>query len=219
MLAGILRKIKDPVSALTHYAGAAAALPGVVVLLGLSPGMAPAGKAALLVYGASLFLLFFSSGLYHTLGQPPRAAQLLRKLDHACIYILIAGSYTPFCVIAFEGPWRWPFLAVIWSLAAAGVVAKLFYINAPRWITAGAYVLMGWLSVLAVREILTSLPPASVAWLVTGGLAYTVGAVVYVTKRLDFLPGRFGFHEVWHLFVLAGAAAHFVSILLLIQAG
>jgi hemolysin III len=138
---------------------------------------------------------------------------LLRKLDHSAIYLLIAGTYTPFCAIAFTGFWRWGLLAIIWSLAAVGILVKVFIINAPRWVSAGVYVLMGWLCIAAIGEMLVVLPVGALVWLVIGGVIYTLGALVYITKTMNFWPGKFGFHEVWHIFVMLGALAHFIAII------
>ncbi len=209
-------KLREPISALTHAAGLAAALGGLPFLLALAQDR-PAWLAALLVYGVSLCLLFLASTVYHAVSAGPEMIQILRKLDHSAIYLLIAGTYTPFCVIAFTGFWQTGFLALIWGLALAGIAAKAFIIHSPRWLTAGIYVVMGWLSVFAAREMLAVLPGNAIAWLLAGGLAYTLGALVYSTKKMDFFPGVFGFHEVWHLFVLLGAAAHFIAVLQLMQ--
>lgn len=207
----IFSTLRDPISAALHMAGAAIAVIGVIVLLS-SGASGLAATLALMIYGGSLVLLFLSSGIYHALIESSRVIEALRKLDHSAIYILIAGSYTPFCVLAFSGFWRWGFLALIWTLALIGIVTKLFIIDAPRWVTAGIYVCMGWLSIFAVREMLAALPGASLGWLLAGGVIYTIGALIYITKRLDIRPGVFGFHEVWHVFVLLGAAAHFIAI-------
>ncbi len=204
-------KLRQPVSGLTHLAGAISAVVGQGVLL-TSSGSHVVERLALVVYSTSLFLLFSASSLYHLIGSTPRVMGVLRKLDHAAIYLLIAGSYTPFCVIAFHGFWRWGLLAIIWSLAVIGIGVKIWWIQAPRWLTAGVYVVLGWLVVFAYQEILASLTPVTIGWLVAGGLTYTLGALVYITKRLDFKPGVFGFHEVWHIFVLLGAGAHFVAV-------
>jgi len=157
-------------------------------------------------------LLFAASATYHSVTAGPGTIETLRKIDHSAIYLLIAGSYTPFCVNAFSGFWQWGFLCIIWALALAGIAAKIFFIHAPRWLTAGLYVIMGWLSVFAMQEMIAALPAQTILWLLTGGIIYTLGAVVYITKRLDFIPGRMGFHEVWHIFVLLGAAAHFAAV-------
>ncbi len=207
----MLSKFRDPISAISHLSGAAAALVGLLALLRSTDDQL-GWTISLVVYGLSLFLLFLASGVYHAVNASPRVTQILRKLDHSAIYLLIAGTYTPFCVMAFSGFWKWGLLAIIWGLAAAGIVTKVFFIHAPRWITAGVYVVMGWLSVFAIREMLIALPGETIGWLFAGGVTYTLGAVVYITKRLDFVPGKFGFHEVWHLFVLLGALAHFIAV-------
>ncbi|TLN02140.1 hemolysin III family protein [bacterium] len=156
--------------------------------------------------------MFLASGLYHSVCSSTRGIDLLRKFDHSAIYLLIAGTYTPFCLMAFHGFWQWGLLTIIWMLALVGIIANIWMINAPRWITAGVYLLMGWLIVLAFREMLASLTPTTIRWLFAGGIIYTLGAVVYSTKWLDFKPGVFGFHEVWHVFVMLAAAAHFVAV-------
>ena len=172
-----------------------------------------AGKvAALSLYGFTLILMFSASAAYHMVQAGPRALLFLRKLDHSAIYLLIAGTYTPICLHFFTGFWRTGMLGVIWSLALIGIVVKLFVINAPRWVTAGLYLLMGWLSMAAIREIISTMPPGALVWLVLGGLFFTVGAVVYMLKRPNPLPGVFGFHEIWHIFVILGAFSHFVMI-------
>lgn len=206
-----MRKIRDPFSAISHYIGAALALPAALFLIAWE-GSSPERVAALIIYGVSLFGLFAASGTYHTPVAGPRTIEVLRKIDHSAIYLLIAGTYTPFCAIAFTGFWQWGLLSVIWLLALIGIGVKIFVINAPRWVTAGVYIAMGWLAVFAVGEIFTRLSLTTIAWMLAGGLLYTFGAVIYATKKADFFPGRFGFHEVWHLFVLLGAAAHFIAV-------
>jgi len=214
----MISKLREPVNALTHLGSAAVAMIATAVLFILVLFSAPyiPWVVSLLVYGLSLCLMFFASGIYHAISAGPRLTGVLRKLDHSAIYLLIAGTYTPFCVIAFSGFWQWGFLAIIWTLAVAGIITKLFIIRAPRWITAGVYVVMGWLSVFAIQEMLAVLPAASIFWLLIGGLIYTAGAVVYITKKMDFYPGLFGFHEVWHIFVILGAVSHFLAVVNLV---
>ena len=213
----MLTRFRDPISALTHLASAAAALIGMAALLLLSE-KTTARIISLTIYGASLVLLFLASGTYHAVRSTPEVVQIFRKIDHAAIYLLIAGSYTPFCMIAFSGFWKWGLLAIIWALAGTGIVIKVFTVQAPRWVTAGVYVAMGWLSVLALREMLAALSTGTILWLFTGGVIYTLGALVYVTKKMEIIPGVFGFHEVWHIFVTLGAAAHFIAVMTLIAA-
>ncbi len=203
--------IREPFNAISHAAGALLALIGSVFLLSKGGGVA-AHTAALAVYGFSLVGLFSASGAYHWAVVKPAALQKLRKFDHSAIYLLIAGTYTPFCVIAFTGFWQWGMLAIIWSLAAAGIIAKLFIINTPRWVTAGLYIAMGWLSIFAVGEFQRQLAPVSITLMLAGGLIYTLGAVIYITKKGNFRPGVFGFHELWHVAVLLGAATHFAAV-------
>ena len=156
--------------------------------------------------------MFSASAAYHAHIADKQKLLMLRKLDHSAIYLLIAGSYTPICLYFFQGFWRWGLLTLIWMMAIAGITVKLFIIKAPRWVTAGVYLIMGWSAVMAVMEIINKMPPAAIFWLVAGGLFYTVGAIVYITKKLDFLPGVFGFHEIWHIFVILGALSHFIVI-------
>ena len=208
-------KFRDPVSGLTHFFSAILALVGLVVLLFLGRGDAEK-EISLLIYGISLILMLSASAAYHLVNARPAILLWLRKMDHTAIYLLIAGTYTPICLFYFTGFWRSGFLAIIWGMALVGILVKLFLIRAPRWVTAGIYLLMGWLSILAVREIITRMPAPALFWLVLGGLAYTAGAMVYILKKPDFFPGVFGFHEVWHIFVILGCLAHFLLIAIFI---
>ncbi len=167
---------------------------------------------AILIYGISLVSLFLASAIYHGVNGNLRQLVILRKLDHSVIYLLIAGSYTPICIYFFNGFWQWGLLAIVWTMALTGIIVKMFVMNAPRWITAGAYLVMGWISILAIAEIKRSMPPEAIRWLIAGGLFYTIGAIVYISKKLDFFPGKFGFHEIWHLFVIMGALSHYILI-------
>lgn len=207
----MLSKLREPVSGLTHLGGAVVALVGQIVLLAL--GWPVVEKfVSVLVYGLSLVALFSASATYHLVNAGPNVTKILRKLDHSAIYLLIAGTYTPFCLNAFTGFFRWGMLSIVWGIAIVGILVKLFYMDAPRWLSAGIYVLMGWLCLMAAGEMSTALTPFALGWLAAGGIIYTLGAIVYATKIFDFFPGKFGFHEVWHIFVLLGALAHFVAV-------
>lgn len=208
----MLKKLREPVNSLTHWGGALLALIGLVALL-IVGWDTPAKIISLAVYGVSLIFLFSASATYHMVQVKEKALEIFRKIDHAAIYVLIAGTYTPFCINAFEGFWKWGMLSIIWSLAVIGIIIKVFYIRAPRWLNAGIYVLMGWISVSAAGQMLAALPTWVLVWLIIGGVIYTLGAVVYITKIFNFKPGVFGFHEVWHIFVLLAAAAHFVAVM------
>ncbi len=208
----MLKKLREPVNSLTHWAGAILALAGLIVLL-IVGWSTPAKIISLLIYGLSLIAMFSASATYHMVRAKDKVLLILRKLDHSAIYLLIAGTYTPFCINAFDGFWKWGMLSIIWTLAIVGIVIKVFYIKAPRWLNAGIYVVMGWLCVGAAGQMLAVLPAWVFAWLLAGGIIYTLGAVVYITKFFNFRPGVFGFHEVWHIFVLLAAAAHYVAVM------
>ena len=208
----MLKKLREPINSLTHWVGAVLALAGLIALLIVGWGT-PLKVISLIVYGASLIFLFSASATYHMVQAKDKALEIVRKVDHAAIYCLIAGTYTPFCINAFTGFWKWGMLTIIWSLAIIGIVIKVFIIRSPRWLNAGIYVAMGWLCVGASGQLLAALPAWVLTWLIIGGVTYTLGAVVYSTRMFNFVPGVFGFHEVWHIFVLLAAAAHFVAVM------
>ena len=208
----MLKKLREPVNSLTHWAGAILALIGLIALLIVSWGM-PAKVISLVIYGLSLIFLFSASATYHMVQVKDKVLQIFRKIDHSAIYVLIAGTYTPFCINAFSGFWKWGLLSIIWSLAVIGIVVKVFYIVAPRWLNAGIYLVMGWLCMAAIGQMLAVLPVWVIGWLIAGGVIYTLGAIVYITKIFNFIPGVFGFHEIWHIIVILAAAAHFVAVL------
>jgi hemolysin III len=208
----MLKKLREPVNSLTHWGGAILALIGLIALL-IVGWSTPAKIISLAIYGLSLIAMFSASATYHMVLVKDKALEVFRKIDHSAIFLLIAGTYTPFCINAFTGFWKWGMLSIVWSLALIGILVKIFYIGAPRWVNAGIYVLMGWLSVTAAGQMLTALPAWVFTWMIIGGVIYTLGAIVYATKMFNFVPGVFGFHEVWHIFVLLAAAAHFVAVL------
>lgn len=208
----VLNKMREPTSGLIHFFAGVVAIGGLVLLLIV--GRDDVSKQlSLLVYGVSLLLMFFASSAYHLIQAKPECIQILRKLDHSAIYMLIAGTYTPLFFNRFAGFSRWGILVAIWSLAVAGIVAKMFIINAPRWLTAGVYLVMGWLSLLMLRGMVLALPVSALIWLFLGGAFFSVGAVVYITKTMDFAPGVFGFHEIWHIFVILGCLSHYITVL------
>ena len=208
----MLKKLREPVNSLTHWVGAILALAGLIALLIVGWGT-PIKVVSLIIYGASLIFLFSASATYHMVRVKDKALEIFRKIDHSAIFCLIAGTYTPFCLNAFTGFWKWGMLTIIWSLAIIGIVIKIFIIRSPRWLNAVIYVAMGWLCVGASGQLLAVLPAWVLVWLIIGGVTYTLGAVVYSTKMFNFIPGVFGFHEVWHIFVLLAAAAHFVAVM------
>jgi hemolysin III len=211
----MFKKIREPVNGLTHLGGAIAAVFGMIALIVISR-VQPVKIVSVLVYSFSLIAMFCASAIYHIANVKPFFLQTLRKIDHSAIFLLIAGTYTPFCLLAFTGFWHWGLFALIWVIAVIGVLVSIFYIKSPRWLHTGIYVVMGWLCVMAAPQMPAVLPVASMVWLFLGGVIYTLGAVVYATKILDFVPGKFGFHEIWHIFVLLGALAHFLAVITLL---
>jgi hemolysin III len=169
-------------------------------------------QITLLIYGLSLIMMFSASATYHLVQASPAVMQWLRKIDHSAIYLLIAGTYTPICFHFFDGFYRWGILWIIWVMAAVGIIVKLVIIHAPRWLTAAVYLGMGWLAVIGAQEMLREMPVSAVVWMLLGGGFFTVGAVVYILKKPNIWPGWFGFHELWHIFVILGCLSFFIMI-------
>ena len=208
------KRLRDPVNGLTHLAGVLLAVVGLGMLLATA---ASAGRVDQLVafgiFGLSLIALYTASMLYHLLPLSPEGVAKLRLLDHVAIFVLIAGTYTPFCLLALDGGWRWGLLCPIWGLALCGVLLKLLWMGAPRWLSVILYLGMGWVAVIAAPALVQAVPAGGMAWVLAGGLVYSAGALVYGFKRPNLIPGSFGFHELWHLFVIAGSACHFWAVL------
>jgi hemolysin III len=175
---------------------------------------APAGRAtaACAVYAAALAGLLGVSAVYHRVTWRPAVRAWLRRLDHSMIFVLIAGTYTPFAVLVLEEPLRDVVLAGVWGGALAGIVVTMLWIDAPKWLTATAYVALGWFGVLAIPQITERAGVGALVLLLLGGVAYTAGAVVYARRRPDPRPASFGYHEIFHVLVVVAAAAHFVAV-------
>lgn len=205
-----LHRLHEPFESISHAVGAALAAVGLVVLLVQAEGARQATAYA--VYGASLVALYVASSLYHGLPVGERGRSRLRRLDHSAIFLLIAGTYTPPALLAFEPAWGWSILGVVWGLAALGILVRTALPSPPRRLLTGLYLAMGWLAIVGVQPLLETFPLEALVWLLAGGLAYTVGAAIYAARWPDPLPEHVGYHGVWHLFVLAGSAAHYVFV-------
>ena len=209
-------RLKDPVSGLLHLIGAVLAIPATVILILL--GLDSVWKiASFSIYGACLFMLFTFSTIYHCL--PSRFGgkhQVFRKLDHLAIYALIAGTYTPFCLVTLRGPWGWTLFGITWGLAILGITLQSIFINVPRIITTSIYVLMGWMILIAIKPIMHYLPSTGILLLLLGGITYSIGGVIYTIKKPNFHK-LFDFHDLWHIFVLLGAFFHFLALLLVVS--
>lgn len=202
---------RQPVSAWTHFGGFVLAVAGLVALVVPSLGDGPR-LVVNTVYAGSLALLFLCSAAYHFFDLGPMGNRWLRRLDHSVIFLLIAGTYLPPLLYLLDGAWRVAMIAVMGGLAVAGIGFKLCWLGAPRWVTAGIYLAMGWLIVVPGYRMLPQLGGLQLLWLAGGGLTYSAGAVIYASRWPDPWPGRFGFHEVWHLFVLVAALLHYLFI-------
>ncbi|HEX7299444.1 MAG TPA: hemolysin III family protein [Solirubrobacteraceae bacterium] len=169
-------------------------------------------RAAVAVYGLSLCAMFGASALYHRIDWSPRPRAWLRRLDHSMIFVLVAGTYTPFALLVLAPALGWTLLGIVWGGALAGVVMSLVWVNAPRWLSAAVYVALGWVAIVGLPQLWSRAGPLAVALLTTGGVLYTLGAIVYARRRPDPSPRVFGYHEVFHVLVIAAAAVHFAAV-------
>ncbi|MBE5979250.1 MAG: hemolysin III family protein [Paenibacillaceae bacterium] len=205
-------KIKDPVSAGTHFIAMLLALIAATPLLIKASADGELHLAALAVFCISMVLLYAASTIYHTLDISPKINKLLKKIDHMMIFILIAGTYTPVCLIVLGDKTGLSLLALVWGIAILGMIIKAFFVMCPRWFSSVIYIAMGWICVLAFRKIVLALPPAAFIWLLAGGLIYTIGGIIYALK-LPLFQSRhksFGNHELFHLFVMGGSFCHYI---------
>lgn len=205
--------IKDPGSAITHFIGMLMAIFAAVPLL-IKAAHEPSRiyVVSIAVYAASLILLYAASTTYHTFNRSEKLNTILKKVDHMMISVLIAGSYTPICLLVLGGKTGILLLSIVWGIALIGILIKAFWVYCPKWVSSVLYIGMGWTCVLAFTQILNSMSPAAFGWLLAGGIIYTVGGVIY-TLKLPIFNSRhkyFGSHEIFHLFVMGGSACHFV---------
>ena len=206
-------KIKDPGSAITHFIGCLMAIFAALPLL-IKAANAPdtIHLLSLAIFIVSMILLYGASTIYHTLDISERVNKILRKIDHMMIFILIAATYRPVCLIAIGGQTGRRLLSLVWGIAIAGILIKAFWITCPKWFSSILYIGMGWVCVLAFTQILNALSPAAFGWLLAGGIIYTIGGIIYALKLPVFnqLHKAFGSHEIFHLFVMGGSICHFI---------
>ncbi len=208
-------KLKDPGSAITHLLGFAAAIIGTPLLL-IHASLHGSDLTALIsftIFTMSMILLYGASTIYHSLDISEKANRILRKIDHMMIFLLIAGTYTPVCMLAFDG---WKLLMLVYGLALLGILIKAFWITCPKWFSSSIYIGMGWVCVLAFPEIYASLSTGAFLWLLAGGIIYTIGGVIYALKLPVFnsIHKNFGSHEIFHLFVMGGSFCHYMVMYL-----
>ena len=207
------KHLKDPGSAITHFIGMLMAIFAAVPLL-IKAAREPDHiyLISLTIYALSLILLYAASTTYHTFDLSEKANTILKKIDHMMIFILIAGSYTPICLITLKGRTGVILLSLVWGIALVGIILKAFWVFCPKWVSSILYIGMGWTCVLAFTQILNALSPAAFGWLLAGGIIYTIGGIIYALK-LPIFNNRhknFGSHAIFHLFVMGGSMCHFI---------
>lgn len=205
--------IREPGSAITHFIAMMLAVFAAVPLL-IKAGMTGStiAIAAMLIFMLSMISLYGASTLYHALNVTGRVLKVFKKIDHMMIFVLIAGSYTPVCLIVLGGKSGYTLLAAVWGIALVGMLIKAFWVTCPKWFSSVIYIAMGWVCVFVFGELLETLPPAAFAWLFAGGVIYTVGGIIYALKcpLFNAKHAYFGSHEIFHLFVMAGSICHFI---------
>ncbi|GKX67009.1 PAQR family membrane homeostasis protein TrhA [Inconstantimicrobium mannanitabidum] len=208
-----MKKFREPINGFTHLFGAVVSLMGMILMIGKT--IIEKGNnlsvSAVIIFGLSLVFLYTASSVYHLVNSTDKVIRFLRKLDHSMIFVLIAGTYTPLCLIALDGTWRWCLFSLIWGIALLGVLFKMFWFNAPRWISTATYIFMGWLVVIAFAPLSKSISIAGFVWMALGGIFYTIGGVMYALK-LPNISVKFGFHELFHCFILLGSLSHFILV-------
>jgi len=205
--------MKEPVNTLTHLAGALLSVVALVwmIIKGVSNGSTLQIVSAI-IFGLSLIALYTASTVYHWVPSSEKLNALLRRVDHSMIYILIAGTYTPVCLLALKGVMGWTLFAIVWGLAIVGIIMKLVWFSAPRWLYTSFYLILGWMAIFFIVPLYKALPLEGFVWLVTGGVLYSVGSIIYATKSKHIQISVFGFHEIFHMFVLGGSFSHFLMI-------
>lgn len=205
--------IKDPGSAITHFIGMLMAIFAAIPLL-IKAAHEPEHiyVISLTIYAASLILLYAASTTYHTFNKSAKVNTILKKIDHMMISVLIAGSYTPICLLVLNRRTGIMLLTLVWSIAVAGILIKAFWVYCPKWVSSVLYIGMGWTCVLAFTQLLNNLSPAAFGWLLAGGIIYTAGGIIYALKLPIFnnKHKNFGSHEIFHLFVMGGSTCHFI---------
>ena len=208
-----ITRIKDPGSAITHFIAMVLAIAAMTPLL-VKASQKSGHFLSLLIFILSMIGLYGASTIYHTLDISPKINQMLRTLDHMMIFKLIAGTYTPVCMIVLGDRTGWLLLALVWAIAAVGIVINAFWITCPKWFSSLIYIAMGWVCILAITKIISALPKAGFLWLLAGGIIYTLGGIIYALKLPIFNSRHknFGSHEIFHLFVMGGSLCHYVMM-------
>ncbi|MBG9450867.1 hemolysin [Cytobacillus firmus] len=206
--------IREPINGLTHLAGAILSFAGLLamVIKASLTTSSPIAITAVAIFGISLMLLYSASATYHMVIAKDKVIAFLRKLDHSMIYVLIAGSYTPFCLITLNGVTGWVLFGIVTAVALSGILFKMIWFNCPRWLSTALYIAMGWIIVFAFSPLSESLSSAGVLLLLLGGILYTIGGVIYAVKPKFLEFNHMGFHEIFHIFIMMGSMTHFLCV-------
>ena len=206
--------IREPINGFTHLGGAILSFAGLLamVIKTTLTSTSPVDLTAVIIFGISLILLYSASATYHLVMASDKVIAFLRKIDHSMIFILIAGSYTPFCLIGLKGTQGWILFSVIVTIAVCGVLFKMIWFNCPRWISTCIYVGMGWIAVFVIKPLYQAIPFGGVMLLILGGVFYTIGAVIYGAKPKALQFKKLGFHEIFHIFIILGSLCHFFAV-------
>lgn len=205
---------REPINSLTHFIGAILALIALIAMIikGISVDISILGLISVIIFGVSMILLYTVSGTYHAVISSDNIIKGFRRLDHSMIFILIAGSYAPFCLIALNGTLGYIFFTIMMGIAIGGIIFKMCWFNCPRWLETSLYIIMGWSALFVIKPLSHSLSAVPMTLLVLGGILYTIGGIIYGLKSKRFKIGNFGFHEIFHIFIMLGSLSHFICV-------
>lgn len=206
--------VREPINGFTHLGGAILSFVGLLALVIKTTSNNPSfiNIMAVIIFGISLTLLYSASATYHLVVASEKVISFLRKIDHSMIFILIAGSYTPFCLIGLKGIEGWTTFAIVSVIATCGVIFKMIWFKCPRWVSTLIYIGMGWISIFIINPLHKALPVEGLVLLILGGIFYTIGAIIYGVKPSRLKFSKLGFHEIFHIFILLGSLCHFFSV-------
>lgn len=209
-------KMKEPVNTWTHFIPFLAGIVGLIFLI-LESKHNPSKLVTMTIFGASVILLYGASSILHWIRTTPEKELILRKIDHMAIFILIAGTYTPVLYYGLAGAWKWVMLITVWLLSFIGIAIKIWFIHLSRTMSTVFYLALGWIAIIPFAKLVETLPVEAIILMISGGVAYTIGGIIYATKIWDFIPNKFGFHEIFHIFVALGTLLHFLMIFIYIM--
>lgn len=208
------KNLREPINSITHFVGAGLSFIALIAML-VKVAISDPSVISILsvtIFGISLTLLYATSGTYHGIISTEKVIKFFQKLDHSMIFVLIAGSYAPFCLISIGDKFGFTMFLIMITLAIVGIIFKLCWFNCPCWVDSVMYIGMGWIALFMIKPLAAILPGISLFWLVLGGILYTIGGIIYATKSKKLTIGNWGFHEIFHIFILLGSLSHFICV-------